>query len=252
MQASKTSVLSCCPRHLPPKHRQARETGGAGGHGRLCCQILEFCCITEQKVTVAAALHQLSVVKCVVLLTGEKQHLFLSRQHNSGLCSPEVPSTSVFCASACATGLGPVPTAQQEAARCIQRAPRQPYGQVLYSFPGSDPASTAGVSSFAPLQEASLHPKQHSAQHPNDLSGHPGKGLGTFLQDQSARSFRVQRAAVPLQCGCAAKPWLLCVQLGSLWQCKPTQPDLGQPSGALWLGSSISQSSRMHRCLYWS
>lgn len=47
-------------------------------------------------MTVAAALHQLSVVKCVVLLTGEKQHLFLSRQHNSGLCSPEYPALLCF------------------------------------------------------------------------------------------------------------------------------------------------------------
>lgn len=39
-------------------------------------------------------------------LTGEKQHFFLPRQHNSNVGNREVPGTSVLRASPCATGLG--------------------------------------------------------------------------------------------------------------------------------------------------
>lgn len=57
-------------------------------------------------MTASAAPLQLSVAKSVVLLTGEEQHLFLSRQNNPSVCNPEIPGTSVFFASPCARGPG--------------------------------------------------------------------------------------------------------------------------------------------------
>lgn len=241
------------PSQVQPGKGKRRDTGT----GRLCCQIPESCWITEQKVTVAARLARgltrsralcasvlLPAAKCMALASAG-QRVSLSRQHISSMHNPEVPGTSVFCASPC---LG-CHSHSMEGSSMVQLKDAL--------------AALSLASSRLPRQQSCKQSgtKEHcfSAESITPPQGAHSSALECFQQApwEGARNAPATPPSKLPLClesgwGRAAKLQLLPVQAGSFQQCKPTQMDLEQLSGVLWLGSLIPQSPWMHRCPYWS
>lgn len=181
---------------------------------------------------------------------GGEQHLFLCLDH-----APQAPGTSVLCISLCdRSGL---PSPQHGGKQ--HHASKGCYGSLdtdrgLYVFPGSCPASTAGPSSIASCfsAESITLPQAANSSAPKYLKQAPWEGAANTPAIPPSKLPLCLESGCPYVMGSADKPQLLCVRAGSFQQCEPTQLDLGQLSGVLWLCSSIPQSPWMCRCPYWS